>query len=102
VVDDEAAEDEVQSLIEEVVQDDEPTPIAPVAPKPEEVEELAASRASAPESTDDDYDHSVWDDGEELELADDDETMVPAHAGNGHGRLLSGRWWETDATEPAA
>lgn len=76
-----------------------------VADEPEEVHvsepvEVAAVAESEPESDEDTFDHSAWDDAD-FHLADEDDEAqtdllaILARGGSGH-RDLAERWWETD------
>ncbi|MCY2996013.1 MAG: AAA family ATPase [Planctomycetota bacterium] len=119
--------DEVDSLIEAVVAD-EALPLVPrvrkrfeeleeveeledVEEEVEELEEVEAPVAQAeepvPEPVEDEYDHSIWDDGREFTLADaeerlDADPLAPAQLGVAQGHWTADRWWEPAAEEPAA
>ena len=92
-------EAELQALIEEVVPDDEPPPAPRVRAVPEPEEPVEAPPVH--QSADTDYDHTIWDEDDELELSDeeDGDQLTPA---GGNGRYFAGRWWEAGTSEPAA
>lgn len=81
---------------EEPVPPPEPVAEEPPPPVEEEPEEEPAEE----------YDHSIWDDRSELELATEGDgehdPLEPAHVGAGRRALVADWWWEHEVEEPAA
>lgn len=100
-----AATDVTESEPAESVEEEEAEAVD--VPEPAEVAaEVEETVAASAEPVEDAYDHTIWDDGEELLLAREeepaDDPLAPAYHGAGRGQFRADRWWERNANDPAA